>query len=574
MKQIPYGISSYKTIRQKNAYYVDKTHYIPQIESAGDFLFLIRPRRFGKSSLLSMLECYYDIARAEEFEALFAKTYIHAHPTPEKNAHLILKFDFSQVNPEIDKVESSFSAHIRSCLFFFGKKYRSLLDDDYFEMIETYQEVHSKLEFALNYIGYKGHKVYVLIDEYDNFTNTILTTAGQSHYQKLTHGTGFFRFFFSVLKGGTSQVDAGIARLLITGVSPVTMDDVTSGFNIGLNISLYPNFNEILGLNEQDVMTILKYYQEQGCTLPYLNETLALMKMWYGNYLFARTASNHLFNTDMVLYFLKNVMAYEAIPDEMVDPNIKVDYSKLRHLVVLDRRLNGNFSRLKAIIETGQINAQIATSFPVEDLIKPNNFISLLYYFGLLTYRSEEELIIPNRTVKKLMYSYLRDGYEEVDVFSIDLWQFANFVRNMAYIGEWKPVFEFLAQEVEKQTSIRDYLSGEKVIQTFLLAYLNVTDYYITRTEEEMGKGFVDLYLEPFFAKYEKVKYGYLIELKYIKRGDFTQELLQEKIEDAKNQLQQYATDSRVIEGNRGVNLRLIMLIFNGWELVHLEEVT
>jgi hypothetical protein len=305
-----------------------------------------------------------------------------------------------------------------------------------------------------------------------------------------------------------------------------------------------------------------------------LNETLALMKVWYGNYLFSRTAKNHLFNTDMVLYFLKNVMAFEAIPDEMVDPNIKVDYGKLRHLVVLDRRLNGNFSRLRAIIETGRINAEIAISFPVENLIKPNNFISLLYYFGLLSYREEGELVIPNRTVQKLMYSYLRDGYEDVDVFSIDLWQFANLVRNMAYIGEWQPVFEFLAQEVEKQTSIRDYLSGEKVIQTFLLAYLNVTDYYMTRTEEEMGKGFVDLYLEPFFAKYEKVKYGYLIELKYITRGDFTQELLQEKIEEAKNQLQQYATDSRVIQGNKGVNLRLVMLIFSVWELVHWEEVT
>jgi len=574
MKQIPYGISSYKTIRQENNYYVDKTHYIPQLETAGKFLFLIRPRRFGKSSLLSMLECYYDMARTEEFEALFAETYIHAHPTPEKNAHLILKFDFSKVKPEIDQVESSFNAHIRNSLFFFEKKYRSLLDDDYFKMMESHQEVDQQLGFLLNYIGMKGHKVYIFVDEYDNFTNTILTTAGQSHYQKLTHGTGFFRFFFSVLKGATGEVDSGISRLFITGVSPVTMDDVTSGFNIGLNISLYPNFNEILGLNEQNVTTILKYYQEHGCTLPDLNETLALMKAWYVNYLFSRTASNHLFNTDMVLYFLKNFMAYETIPDEMVDPNIKVDYSKLRHLVVLDRRLNGNFSRLKAIIETGQINAQIATSFPVEDLIKPNNFISLLYYFGLLSYQDEEELIIPNRTVKKLMYSYLRDGYEEVDVFSIDLWQFANFVRNMAYIGEWKPVFEFLAQEVKKQTSIRDYLSGEKVIQTFLLAYLNVTDYYMTRTEEEMGKGFVDLYLEPFLAKYEKVKYGYLIELKYITRGDFTQELLQEKIEDAKNQLQQYATDSRVIDGNRGINLRLIMLIFNGWELVHLEEVT
>ncbi len=571
MKQIPYGISSYKTIQQKNAYYVDKTHYIPQIESAGDFLFLIRPRRFGKSSLLSMLECYYDIARAEEFEALFADTNIYAHPTPEKNAHLILKFDFSQVNPEIDKVEASFNGHVKNCFFFFGEKYKAFLDDSYFKMMESHQEVHQQLEFLLNYVGMKGLKVYVVIDEYDNFTNTILAIAGQSHYQKLTHGTGFFRFFFSVLKGGTNQVDAGICRMFITGVSPVTMDDVTSGFNIGINISLYPSFNEVLGLNERDVTKILAYYQDHGYTLPDLNETLALMKVWYGNYLFSKRASNHLFNTDMVLYFLKNIIAYEAIPDEMVDPNIKIDYGKLRHLMVLNRRLNGNFSRLNAIIETGQINAEIATSFSVEDLIKPNNFISLLYYFGLLTYRGEEELIIPNRTVQKLMYSYLRDGYEDVDVFSIDLWQFANLVRNMAYIGEWQPVFEFLASEVEKQTSIRDYLSGEKVIQTFLLAYLNVTDYYITR--EEMGKGFVDLYLEPFFAKYEKVKYAYLIELKYITRGDFTKKLLQEKIKEAKNQLQQYATDSRVIKGNQGVNLRLVMLIFSGWELIHWEEV-
>jgi len=573
MKKIPYGISSYKTIRQKNAYYVDKTHYIPQIESAGEFLFLIRPRRFGKSSLLSMLECYYDIARAEEFEALFADTYIHAHPTPEKNANLILKFNFSKVNPEIDKVEDSFNTHVRSCLFFFGKKYHSLLDDDYFKMVETYQEVHNQLEFVLNYVGYKGLKVYILVDEYDNFTNTILSTAGQGHYQQLTHGTGFFRFFFSVLKGVTEEVDTGVSRMFITGVSPVTMDDVTSGFNIGQNISLDPDFNEVLGLNERDVTKILKYYQDNGCTLPDLNETLALMKVWYNNYLFAEDATNSIFNTDMVWFFVKNLLKLGKYPKNMLDPNIKIDYGKLRHLVVLDRRLNGNFSRLRAIIETGQINAEIAISFSVEELIKPNNFISLLYYFGLLSYRGEEELIIPNRTVQKLMYSYLRDGYEDVEVFSIDLWQFANLVRNMAYIGEWQPVFEFLAGEVKKQTSIRDYLSGEKVVQTFLLAYLNVTDYYITRTEEEMGKGFVDLYLEPFFAKYEKVKYGYLIELKYITRGDFTKELLQEKIEDAKNQLQQYATDSRVIKGNQGVNLRLVMLIFSGWELVHWEEV-
>ncbi len=573
MKQIPYGISNYKDIRQKNAYYVDKTQYISQLESAGDFLFLIRPRRFGKSSLLTMLECYYDIARADEFDTLFADTYIHAHPTPEKNAHLILKFNFSKVNPEMDKVEDSFNGHVRNCFFVFAEKYKAFLDDSYFNMMDSHQEAYQKLEFLLNYVGAKGLKVYVLIDEYDNFTNTILSTIGQAHYHKLTHGTGFFRFFFSILKGSVDEVDSGISRMFITGVSPVTMDDVTSGFNIGFNISLDPTFNEVLGLCKPNVIEMLAYYQENGLTLPDLNDMLALMEVWYGHYRFSKSVRSHLFNTDMVLYFLKKCLTLGTIPDEIIDPNVKVDYGKLRHLVVLDRQLNGNFSRLKAIIETGKIKAEIVQSFPVEDLIRPNNFISLLYYFGLLTYQTEEDLIIPNRTVQKLMYGYLRDGYEDVDVFSIDLWHLANLVREMAYLGEWQPVFQFLADEVEKQTSIRNYLSGEKVIQTFLLAYLNVTDYYFTRTEEEMGKGFVDLYLEPFLAKYEKVKYGYLIELKYITRSKFTSELLQEKIKEAKNQLQQYATDPRVIKGNRFVTLISVMLIFSGWELVHCEIV-
>ncbi|TGN99660.1 hypothetical protein PN36_35250, partial [Candidatus Thiomargarita nelsonii] len=365
----------------------------------------------------------------------------------------------------------------------------------------------------------------------------------------------------------------GISRMFITGVSPVTMDDVTSGFNIGENISLYPAFNEILGLNKQNVIEMLTYYHEQGVTLPDLNSLSALMNVWYGNYRFSKNAKTDLFNTDMVLYFLKNLIRLGTIPDEMIDPNVKVDYEKLRHLIVLDRRLNGNFSHLKTIIETGGITSKIAQSFPLEDLIKPKNFISLLYYFGLLTQEKDEKLIVPNRTVLNLMYEYFRNAYEDVDVFTIDLWHFANLIRNMAYQGDWQPVFQFLADEVDKQTAIRDFLSGEKVIQTFLLAYLNVADYYISRTEVEMGKGFVDLYLEPFFPKYEEIKYAYLIELKYITQSKFTSKVLQEQVKEAKNQLRQYAADPRVVKGNRGVNLISIMLIFRGWELVHCEEV-
>jgi hypothetical protein len=570
MKLIPYGVSSYKNIVEENCYYVDKTRYIRQLELAGKFLFLIRPRRFGKSSLLTMLECYYDIARKDEFERLFAGTDIYEQPTREKNAYLILKFNFSQVDPDIDQVEASFREHIETRFVIFGEKYHHLLGERYFELIAQKKTPQGKLEFLLNYVGLKGLKVYILIDEYDNFTNTILTTAGQSHYHDLTHGAGFFRFFFGILKGGVDQTDSGISRMFITGVSPITMDDVTSGFNIGRNISLHPHFNELLGFTETDVIEMLSYYQKHGMKLANLKQTVNLMSLWYDHYRFSEEASCHIFNTDMVLYFVSNLLELGHYPKQMIDPNVKVDYGKLRHLVVLDKRLNGNFSYLSEIIKTEQVYSQVVTSFPVERLTKPENFISLLYYFGLLSYKANNQLIIPNRTVKSLMYSFLREGYEDVDVFSIDLWQLADLIRKMAYDGQWEAVFEFLAREIEQQTSIRDYLTGEKVIQTFLLAYLNVADYYTTRTEE-MGKGFVDLYLEPFFPKYDDINYGYLIELKYLTRSEFTEELKETKITEAKNQLQQYATDSRLLHPNKKINLKSLILVFKGWELVHYE---
>lgn len=570
LKKIPYSISSYKTIRRENYYYVDKTRYLPQLEGAGKFLFLIRPRRFGKSSLLTVLECYYDIARKDEFDFLFKGTYIDAHPTPEKNTHLILKFNFSQVNPDPEKTEKSFQEHTDTCFYFFGEKYRDLLDDAYFKLMERKQSAHGKLEFLLQYLGSKGLRLYLLIDEYDNFANTILATAGQEAYHEMTHGAGFLRFFFNVLKGATDQVDAGIARMFITGVSPVTMDDVTSGFNIGQNITLSPEFNELLGFTQQDVRDLLTYY---GVPESRLDDTPDLMAEWYGNYRFSDGSAKPLFNTNMALYFAQHFIKSHEPPERMIDQNVRIDYTKLRHLIVLDRRLNGNFRRLANIIETeGESVVRIAESFPVERLLKPSNFISLLFFFGLLSHAPDGRLRIPNRTVRQLMYSYIREGYEDVDVFSVDLWRFANLVRDMAFKGQWAPALRFLADEVEKQTSIRDYLTGEKVIQTFLLAYLNVTDFYLSRSEEEMSKGFADIYLEPFTAKYPDVKYGWLIEIKYMKRNDESEEKQQTLLAEAHRQLAQYAADKRVVRRKQGTILKRLALVFRGWEMVAAEE--
>ncbi len=568
-KPIPYGLANYKRIREKNYYYVDKTRYLPLLEEMGNFLFLTRPRRFGKSSLLTVLECYYDLARTEEFEFLFKGTDIYDQPTEEKNAYLILKFNFSRVNPEIDAVQDSFKSHVNKSLFFFGEKYDQILGERYFHKIAGYTDPQDQLELTLDYLGLKGHKVYILIDEYDNFTNTILSTVGQSAYHKLTHGPGFVRFFFNMLKGAVDQVDSGIGRLFITGVSPVTMDEVTSGFNIGKHISLNPSLNGLLGFTEEDVKYILTYYQAHAnLAISDLDESVVLLNEWCGNYRFSSSAQETMFNTDMILFLLDNLLNLGHYPDNMIDQNVRIDYGKLRHLVVLDRRLNGNFSYLSRIMQEQQTEVErVADSFPVERLTKPSNFISLLYYFGLLSYNAQGRLGVPNQTVKQLMYSYLREGYEDVEVFNVDLLHFATLMRHLAYQGEWQPVFQFLADEVEKQTAVRDYLTAEKVIQTFLLAYMNITDYYLMRTEEEMGKGFVDLYLEPFWAKYEDLPYTYLIELKYIKRSEFTAELLAERLTEAEEQLGQYANHPQVVKRSGSTQLICVALLFTGWEL-------
>jgi len=235
------------------------------------------------------------------------------------------------------------------------------------------------------------------------------------------------------------------------------MDDVTSGFNIGRSISLLPGFNEVLGFTKQDVADLLNYYDLSAAES---DKVMRLMEEWYDNYRFSHRAEGTLFNTDMVLYFMCHFLKSRTPPDNMIDQNVRIDYGKLRHLIVLDRKtdrkLNGNFSYLAEIIGTEGIGTErIAESFPVERLHKPSNFISLLFYFGLLSYAESGELRIPNRTVKTLMYEYIREGYEDTDVFKPDLMRFASLIRKMAYTGEWEPVFRFLANEVEKQTSVK-----------------------------------------------------------------------------------------------------------------------
>jgi len=575
-KRIPYGLADYRRMRQDNSYYVDKTHFIPQIEALPYFLFLIRPRRFGKSLWLSVLQHYYDVNYKEEFDALFGGTYIGEHPTAERNSYLVMFLNFALVNPALPYVHASFEDNGKAEIESFVRRYQQFFDERERQDIFAGVDTEARLRRVFYYAKEKNLKVYLFIDEYDNFANTILTTSGQAAYHNLTHGEGFFRYFFNLLKGATGGQISGLSRLFITGVSPITMDHVSSGFNIGTNISLDTRFNELIGFTEAETRTLLEHYHAAGVLPLPVDDAFALMGEWYNHYRFGRTAATSMLNSDMVLYFVLQSTGQQRLPDEMIDQNVRIDYVKLRHLLTLDSKLNGNFSLLQQVIEMGEVVSQINLSFPVEQLLLRENFVSLLYYFGLLTFAGEEagraRLRIPNLTIKALMYGYIREAFQDVAVFRLDFWQLGNLIANMAYRGEWQAVFDFLTAEIQQQTSVRDYLNGEKVIQGFLLAYLNLTQFFLLWSEKEMGGGFVDFYLEPFLARYPDMRFGYLIELKYIPRSEFSSAKLQEKIAEAETQLARYADDRRIQQIAARVTLKTVVLVYNGWELVYRQE--
>lgn len=575
-KRIPYAIADYRRLREENAYYVDKTRFIPLIEAAPFYLFFIRPRRFGKTLWLTLLDYYYDVNEKENFAALFGDTYIGQHPTPDRNSYLTLTFNFADVNPMIEQVQASFTDHGTVVIHNFLDRYQSFFSDAERAEIREAAGVEPKLRRLFALVARKRLKLYLFIDEYDNFANTILTNAGEQAYRDLTHGGGFFRFFFNMLKSATTGRIGGLSRLFITGVSPIVMDDVTSGFNIGTNISLDGRFNEMLGFTEEEVRTLLTYYHTHDLYRLDLVDSLVLMREWYDNYRLSPEADNHIYNSDMVLYFMNTALERTTMPLNLIDQNIRIDYSKLRHLMSISKRLNGNFNLLRSVLETGETVSTIVPSFPLERLLNRENFISLLVYFGLLTFAGEQEgaslLKIPNRTVRDLMYGYIRDGFADVDIFRLDLWRLGRLLQGMAYRGAWQEFFDYLSIEIKAQTSVRDYLSAEKVIQGFLLAYVNVSHFFLTWSEKEMGGGFVDLYLEPFLARYPDMQFGYLIELKYIARSDYNDAKRKEKIAEAETQFKKYAHDARIQQMAAQVTLKYLILVYNGWELVYREE--
>jgi len=548
MKLIPYGIADYKEIVENNFYFVDKTKKIPLLEKSGRYLMFLRPRRFGKSLLLSYLAYYYDIYYKDY--GLYKDTYIGKNPTKEAHSYYVLRFNFSAVS--IEDVEYYFKHYISNQLKFFIDKYN--LDIK----IEEYPK--ATLENILDYFKEYNLNLYIMIDEYDHFANRLLIQNENEYKNIITDKTAFFKEFFTILKSATDSENAPLKRLFITGVTPMTMYDVTSGFNIGQNISLREEFNDLVGFNEEETKKILEYYK--------VNIDKNILKEWYNNYQFNKYVDYKVYNSDMILYLINNYKN-NRLPDEMIDINLRSDYSKLRYLIYTNKKLNGNFKTLQSLVAGESVSlTNLIQDFSALSLTKSENFISLLFYLGLVTikdYDFDYNLTIPNETIKRIDSEYIALSLKYENVFEIDTYKLSQLFKNFALKGDIE-VFKYLAEEIKNATSIRDYIDRENNIKMMYVTYFSLVPYFITKTELELNKGFADLFIKPF---YEKVKYFGIIELKYINRSEkLNAESLKQLKTEAIEQLRQYEKDELVTEWiNKGKKLIKIYMIFYGWEL-------
>ena len=571
---IPYGRAYFKGIRLEGCLYVDKTRFLHALEEER-FVFFIRPRRFGKTCWLSMLESYYDRNQTDDFERVFGGLEICRQPTANRGRYVVVRFNFSTFGNDPAKLEREFDEycrrHVRDAL----EDNPDLFPDAVVRRIQAPSTVNGQFDELFLHARREGIPLYILIDEYDNFANTILAGEGAEAYHALTHGGGFYRSFFATLKTGTEN--GSVERLFVTGVSPVTMDDVTSGFNIGANLSLRPEFNEMLGFTEDEVRILLEMYRDLGVFDQDVEAALDTMREWYNGYRFSEEADGVVYNSDMVLHYLKHSLPNKAGPRQLIDTNVRIDYGKLRHLLLTGRQLNGNFDLLRGVIAEGRADSEIVETFPQAQLTQPENFLSLMHYFGLLSIRDVAagvpRLGIPNQTVRRLMYGYLREAYAEVGVFALNLVELDRLTRRMALEGDWRPAVERLCDAVSEHTGIRDFIQGEKVLQGFLAAYLGASEYFVFHTGQELAKGYADIVLEPLVTRYPGMRYGFVIELKYLSRTRVPEARVTAVADEAVAQLRGYLADRRLARQYPHVEFKGVALVFHGWELVHSEEV-
>ena len=575
-KLLPYGMMNFADIRLDNYYYVDKTSFIPVIEQSDRFFFFIRPRRFGKSLTLNMLQHYYDVRTRDKFDALFGDLYIGKHPTRDRNSYLVLFLNFSGISGELHNYRQGLDAHCNTSFDYFCDIYAEYLPKGIKEVLNEKAGAVEQLDYLYHQCELAGQQIYLFIDEYDHFTNAILSDAESIHrYTEETHKEGYLRAFFNRVKAGTYS---SIKRCFITGVSPVTMDDLTSGFNIGTNYSLTPKFNAMMGFTEDEVREMLTYYSTKAPFHHTVDELIELMKPWYDNYCFAQECYDQptLYNSNMVLYFVKNYIDNNGkAPRNMIESNIRIDYEKLRMLIRKDKEFAHDASIIQTLVSQGYITGELKDGFPAANIVDSDNFVSLLYYFGMLTvsgtYKGKTKLIIPNQVVREQLYTYLLNTYNEADL-SFNNHEKDELSSALAYDGAWQSYFDYIADCLKRYASQRDKQKGESFVHGFTLAMTAQNRFYRPISEADTQSGYVDIFLSPMLEIYPDMSHSYIIELKYARYKD-PESRVEELRAEAIAQTNRYADTDRVKNAIGTTQLHKIVVVYKGMEMRVCEEV-
>ena len=575
-KLLPYGMMNFADIRLDNYYYVDKTSFIPVIEQSDRFFFFIRPRRFGKSLTLNMLQHYYDVRTRDKFDALFGDLYIGKHPTRDRNSYLVLYLNFSGISGELHNYRQGLDAHSNTSFDYFCDINAEYLPKGIKEVLNEKAGAVEQLDYLYHQCELAGQQIYLFIDEYDHFTNAILSDAESIHrYTEETHKEGYLRAFFNRVKAGTYS---SIKRCFITGVSPVTMDDLTSGFNIGTNYSLTPKFNAMMGFTEDEVREMLTYYSTKAPFHHTVDELIELMKPWYDNYCFAQECYDQptLYNSNMVLYFVKNYIDNNGkAPRNMIESNIRIDYEKLRMLIRKDKEFAHDASIIQTLVSQGYITGELKDGFPAANIVDSDNFVSLLYYFGMLTvsgtYKGKTKLIIPNQVVREQLYTYLLNTYNEADL-SFNNHEKDELSSALAYDGAWQSYFDYIADCLKRYASQRDKQKGESFVHGFTLAMTAQNRFYRPISEADTQSGYVDIFLSPMLEIYPDMSHSYIIELKYARYKD-PESRVEELRAEAIAQTNRYADTDRVKNAIGTTQLHKIVVVYKGMEMRVCEEV-
>ena len=545
MIRIQYAESDFRGLMEAGYFYQDRTMFIETLEKwKSRYPVFLRPRRFGKSLFVTTLHHYYGLEHKDLFASLFGNLYIGKHPTKEVNSYMVLSFDFSGIDTAThESTYQGFLDNVKYGTSVFLSAYRTFFTEAQYQIIQNAKSPEAVIKHLFSFIKKNNitHKIYLLIDEYDHFANELLS-FDFDRFKNDVSRNGFVRKFFETLK--TAIGNGIIGRIFITGVSPVTLDSLTSGFNITDNISLNPLFHDMMGFKHEEVEIMLR---ETGIPEEKIPDMMFDLTEWYDGYLFSEEDNKPLFNPDMVLYFLKEYSIANKYPSQMLDTNIVSDYRKVRNIFKIGGNEDEKFELLESLVNKGTIKFILTRIYNLEDTFTQSDFLSLLYYMGMLTIKEVKNMRwafqIPNYVIKKLYFEYFTSIFLAKTKFANTRLPIDDAIDELVNEAQPDHFFKVIEHILEANHSNRDELVyGEKHLQTLMIGILYPFEAYYIHSEYEINKTYPDIFIEKMPDK--PINYEVVLELKYVKKSAIDK--LDTAISDAQNQLNGYMTSQRM----------------------------